>query len=544
MAVNGPIMGAPDLGHYLRPLRRHRALILLCTIIGLVLGTAVAVLVRPSYTSVTKVLVQTDSTDTNANVVGGRTTSAALNMDTETQIVKSSEVAVRAQSILHTTTTPSQLLGRVTVSVPPNTSILKISYKAHSTLIANDGAKAFAEAYLQNRAATSQSFLNREIAATNQQLKGDRKSLADATRRVDSLPTGSPAKQDALAEQSTDQATVTRDSTTLASLRSTVLHPGRIVAPAAPGGSSPNRGRVIAVLTGLVIGLLVGLIGAFVRERMAKRVRSIDDLERLGIPVIAEVAAPSRRDGRGRKVRSDRAASAQLRAEQRVAAAAGRALSERGGSIYLAALSSRAAESRIGERLAREMARFGSTTEVVLYDSTAAELEESILNHDPVEPDEPPSFTTRSDAGLGWPTTQSAPPAGSLVSTAPEPEDPAELGQLDHRSPQILRRVRLALGRARYVILEGTDVLADSEPYILGSLADVTVLVVEAGLTTRAQVADVVEQIEVTPSELIGALLWRPPSTPKRAAAANHRKASNGRGARDSEPAGGSSRTR
>jgi capsular polysaccharide biosynthesis protein len=567
MAVNGSTMGAPDLGHYLRPLRRHRGLILLCVLIGLLFGAAYAAVLHPAYTSVTKVLVQTDDTDTNANVAGGRTQSAALNMDTETQILKSTEVALRAQAILHTTTSPSALLGKVSVSVPPNTSILKIAFKAHSTAAADAGAKAFAEAYLENRAATSQSFLNRQISAARKQLNSDRRSLVAATRRVDSLAQGSPARQDALAEQTTDQATVTRDNVALAGLTSTVLHPGRIASPAGPGGSSPNRTRVIAVLTGLVVGLLIGLIAAFIRERTAKRIRSIDDLERLGVPVIAEVLAPVRREGGGRKERANRDASAQLRSEQRVAAAVGRGLSERGGSIYVAALSPRAVEHRIGERLANEMARFGSATEVILYDSTAAELEQSILANEVLDPEPPPvraepirpepartepagAEPARTEAGLGWPTPMSAAspePAPSLVRAAPEPMEPAErieLARIDHRPPPILRRVRLALGRARYVVLEGTDALADSEPYILGSLADVTLLVVEAGVTTRAQVADVIEQVEVTPSELIGALLWRPPSAPKRTPESGRRKTSDVSVARDPEPTSGSSRVR
>jgi capsular polysaccharide biosynthesis protein len=573
MAVNTSTVGAPDLGHYLRPLRRHRALIMLCTLIGLVLGAAYAAVLHPAYTSVTKVLVQTDATDNSANVVNGRTQSSALNMDTETQILKSTEVAARAQAILHTTTSPSALLAKVSVSVPPNTSVLKISYQGHSTAAATAGAKAFAEAYLENRAATSQGFLNREISAAKQQVNADRKSLVAATRRVDTLPTSSPAKQDALAEQSTDQATVTHDSTALSGLTSTVIHPGRIVAPAGPGGSSPNRTREIAVLTGLMAGLLVGVVGAFLRERMAKRIRSLDDLERLGIPVIAEVIPPNRREG-GRKERAEREASAQLRAEQRVAAAVGRGLTERGGSIYIAALSPRTVEHRVGERLAKEMARFGSATEVIVYDSTAAELEQSILTSDALDPEPVPvraesalpdrvpteptqTEPVRTEAGLGWPTSAMAlatatspeppPPPPSLVRATPEPAEPVEaleLSRIDHRPPPILRRVRLALGRARYVILEGTDVRADSEPYILGSLADVTVLVVEAGVTTREQVADVVEQLEVTPSEIIGAMLWRPRTAPRRPSEPTQRKGSNVSVPRDAEKTGGSGRAR
>jgi hypothetical protein len=188
------------------------------------------------------------------------------------------------------------------------------------------------------------------------------------------------------------------------------------------------------------------------------------------------------------------------------------------------------------------MARFGSTTEVILYDSTAAELEQAILTDEAVDREVAAPVTTSSEAGLGWPTSSSE-TAPSLVGSAPEPERQIEYA-VDRRPPPILRRVRLALGRARYVVLEGTDVLADSEPYILGSLADVTVLVIEAGVTTRQQLADVVEQIEVTPSELLGAMLWRPPSAPKQAAESGRRKGSNVSVTRDAETAGGSSRAR
>src|SRR5690349_4572858 len=128
--------------------RRHWWLVLALVALG-VLGAAQFTRMEPKvYESSASVLVQPIGVDTN--VVGGRT-KGDINLDTEAQLVHSTAVATDAGTLLRSTQRPQQLARRVSVEVPPNTSVLVITYSGPSPQAAQSGAHAFAEAYLANR---------------------------------------------------------------------------------------------------------------------------------------------------------------------------------------------------------------------------------------------------------------------------------------------------------------------------------------------------------------------------------------------------------
>jgi capsular polysaccharide biosynthesis protein len=518
MSEDAPaIDAAHDLSYYLRPLRRHLRLVAACIALGLVLSVALALAIRPTYTATTKVDDIANARDARSTATNGRNT-ASVNMDNEAQTLKSLTVATIAQRILRTGTTTAKLKSKISVRVPPNTTILAISCTGHSPKAAALCANAFATAYLQNRAALAKAYLTGNVADINQQLSVLHNALATYRRVLDTAATTSPAYAAAAQKRSQAQTEITTLNNELGTATSGSTQSGTVISSALAGGSSPNQLREIIVLAGLVLGTLLGLVAAPVRDRLDKQVRNPDDLTREGLELIAEIPRP----GRGRNAAHRAQSRARTRAEQRLAAVIGAALGSEGGSIYLAELSDTVSQQGFASRLATELGRFGSTTEVVTYGAPLPHTVDTRTLHPDVAPRElEVGAANRADdpdaADVGWPDGDgSASEPAPEAESAPGPEPNTELdGDDDAAAPPddvsaILQRVQAALARSRYVVLHGTNATVGSEAYILASLSQATALVVEADVTTREELADVVDQVEVTSSELLGALLWRP----------------------------------
>ncbi len=512
--IAAPVV-AHDLSHYLRPLRRHRALIALLVVLGTLAGVAGARLVRPTYTATARVQVTANLTDQVATQTGART-NGIINMDTQSQLVTTLPVADIAQRLMKTSTAPGVLVGRVTVTVPPNTTILRIAFAAHSAQVATAGANAFAQGYLEDRSNIAKAYQATQVNAVNAQLNAERQAVVQEAATANSTPPNSAAHHQAELKKSQALTVSLALSTTLGTLRGASLEAGTLASPATGGGAAPDRLRYIVILAGIVLGLLGGVTAATAREASDRSVRSADDLGRVGLPVIAEM--PTTRGGLLRRRSTALTERSRVRAEQRVAAAIGAALGAQGGPVYVAQLSPALADEGFASRLADELGRFGSSTEIVTLGESYAPVEETASSvsmlDDPrrlaAAPDDEPAALTRV---IGRANPQRDSSVGNQLAAA-------RSGQLGTMRPRqagaplddvsaLMHEVQAALTRSRYVILVGRDSAFGSEPYILASMSLATVVVVEPGVTTRAQLADVVEQVEVTSSRVVGAFIWR-----------------------------------
>ncbi|MGI8699807.1 MAG: hypothetical protein ACR2JU_01090, partial [Nocardioidaceae bacterium] len=72
-----------------------------------------------------------------------------VNLDTEAQLVRSLVIGDQAAKSLDSGQSSSELIASVSVEVPPNTTILNITFSASTSTAAAAGAEAFADAYLQ-----------------------------------------------------------------------------------------------------------------------------------------------------------------------------------------------------------------------------------------------------------------------------------------------------------------------------------------------------------------------------------------------------------
>ncbi len=261
-----------------------------CLIAGAGVGALVSVLTPKQYTATASVLVVATETD-NTSVAGSRTTNQ-INLDTEAQLVKSGDVVSAAQkrSPLVPSGPTGQVVKHLHIEVPANTSVLNIAFTARTAAAAQASANAFASAYLDDRRANAQALLNQEIDAAQAKVS----SLTTQLKQVSQDEQGlSKSSRQYLYDQDQRNLLTNQISTlnqTLITLQGTQITPGRVLNSAARPHhpSSPNRKLDLA--SGLGLGLILGLLLAWVRVTHRSVVRDVSDLEHsIDVPALAEV---------------------------------------------------------------------------------------------------------------------------------------------------------------------------------------------------------------------------------------------------------------
>jgi len=268
-----------DVSHYLGIFRRHWWIALIATGAGLGAGVALTRALPKTYESSASVLVQALDQDTNA--AGGRT-KGAVNLDTEAQLVRSGAVATGAAKLLRTTRSPIDLAKDVSVEVPANTTVLVITFQGGTPQDAQSGSHAFAEAYLQNRQDTAQSGLDQQIKTLTAKVKQLTTTLTGINSRLANAAKGSPDQSNLLSLRSNSQNQLNGLTGRLNELTTTTVGAGDIISDARLPDTPTSPNPMINLATGGMLGLLLGLALAFLRERFDRRLRSAADVRDRG----------------------------------------------------------------------------------------------------------------------------------------------------------------------------------------------------------------------------------------------------------------------
>jgi capsular polysaccharide biosynthesis protein len=287
-----PAPAGDDLLGYLRTLRAGWWLVLALTAVGLLAGLAVAWLSPTTYESASSVLVlPTGVQDTNAT--GGRT-HGTVNLDTEAQLVTSTAVAGRARTLLRSPAQATRLAGNVSVSVPPNSTVLTITYAAPTATAAQAGAHAFAAAYLANRAASATSAAADQATALRAQIQQVTAALQQLSGGLAGLPAGS-AQRVYLDSQRANLGNQLNDLTgRLNTLTTTDITAGRIISDAPRPSSAASPSPPVDAAAGLGAGLLLGIAAALLYGRLNRTVHRAADLpRRTGLRVLATLTDPT-----------------------------------------------------------------------------------------------------------------------------------------------------------------------------------------------------------------------------------------------------------
>jgi succinoglycan biosynthesis transport protein ExoP len=273
-----------QLREYLAVLRLRKWSILAVTV--LVVAGAMFFSIRqvPIYESQARVLVKALSQ-------GALGTSPSVNMQTERELVTSIQVADLVAEDLDAAERPEQLLRGLRVDVAPQTEILVMAFQHQDPLTAKRRAQSFAESYLQFR----RNQAEEEVLAAGESLQKRKEDLeqerANKEEKLADLPVDDPQRigLQTQVNQFTSEIAVL-DQQLSQVIPAEKLLVGQIVEPALLPSEPVSPDHLRNAILALVVGLLLGVGVAFLRERLDDRLRGRLDLEaHVGAPVLAVV---------------------------------------------------------------------------------------------------------------------------------------------------------------------------------------------------------------------------------------------------------------
>ncbi|MCY1143014.1 Wzz/FepE/Etk N-terminal domain-containing protein [Actinoplanes sp. Pm04-4] len=487
-----------DVSHYLGVFRRHWWIALLATGAGLGGGAALTSAMPKVYQSSTAVLVQAVDQDTNAQ--GGRT-KGMVNLDTEAQLVGSGTVAAKAAALLRSPRSPVELARSVSVEVPPNTTVLMVTFQAGTPEEAQAGSHAFAEAYLRNREETAQNGLNQQIKTLSAKIRQLTTTLGGINARLARATRGSSDESNLMSLRQNSQNQLNGMTGKLNELTTTTIGAGSIIDDARLPDTPISPNPMINLATGGMIGLLLGLGLAFVRERFDRRLRTAADVRDRGrmhvLAALDERTTPHFDDvlqpyGAGGRVFN------RLRNEVL-------ATLPQGDQVIVVTGASRgSASTLVAANLAAALARTGS--DVVLI---GAHLPDSVVDAAPLARmlgvAAVPGLSDLLAGRVGLARAlQRTPRIPSLrVITTGGAATAAGLMQ-----SQRLRDTLEALRRqGGYVVIEAPSTASSADAQSLASLADAAILAVELRRARRPALLDAAEQLRRVGTPLLGAVV-------------------------------------
>lgn len=471
--LNAPPTDEVDGAYFVQvPIRRWRWVVG-AVILGLVCGFVYAKVAHRSFTATATTVVNPVPTGISAT----RITEAPVNTLNEQAVASSHSVALLAGRLMHSQETPSKLVKKLSVTPVAKSGILTFSFKGGSQASAAAGANAFATAYLDQRRSSAEAWVTRTRQGLQARLAAVNRQLATAEARVQaSANHHEPSGAQASATQFANEATAIDAS--IGSLDSLTVSPGDVTQPADTGGAHAFS-RKLEVGVGGLAGLLVGLIAAFVWERLDDRIRPRGAHARqLGLAPMAVVGGRHYLRAREEVAVVTKPGSGVAGSYARLAA---RLIGRRGaparGVLVFASPAEQEAALTVAANVAAAISRTGLTVSLVCVGSGCAAR---------------PRFDLGKGAGRH--SRSSKPADGDGVRPLPRLQV-FDLGGSD--DPAGLRRELTRLtGDADYTVVVAPALLGSDDGLLVASWADEVVVVAAAGRDRASATTESVGQLE------------------------------------------------
>jgi uncharacterized protein involved in exopolysaccharide biosynthesis len=485
-----------DSADYTGMLRRRWWVVVVVTVVCLVGAGAYLVLAPKTYTSTAKVYVAATGADTSNQVANSRTT-GAVNLDTEAQIVTSTTVATMAQKAMHSPLTTYQLSKSVTVSVPPNSQVLDIACSAPTATGAQTCAQNFAKAYLTNRSNTAVASLNAQVKTLQTKVTALQKTINTLNAQIAGLPSNSATRINDQGTQKTDSQQLSQLNDQIAQLNKDLADNsgGSIISAASLPGKPTSPDKTLVLPSGLIAGLLLGLIAAFIWDRRDKRIHTSNDVERLlRVPVLDSLP---RNAFRQITLASPRSRIGKVFTE--LGHTVARTLGEGSHIVLVTGAEPGPATSVVAANLAAALARTHSEAVLVcgdVRDSVAPEL-----------------FGLAGQRGLAEVVSGRAtvgevaagPAAAPGLWVIPPGDDVSLVEYLQYDTA---RSLTSQLRRdARFVIIEAPATADGADTFALAGFADAALLTVQANRTRRPEASEVIRRLGAMRIPLLGAVV-------------------------------------
>ena len=479
---------ASELGlrDYLHIVGRRKQLIAVCTLLVAVPAVVFSLLQTPQYEGRAELLLQPRTSETLFDPTSGVRADPARQVQNEIRILQSAPVrdAVRSQ------------LGsapKVSASTIGATDLIGVSARNPDPARAASLANAYATAYIDYRRKQAVD----DVLAASQQVQG---KITELQKQIDTAPGG--AQKDSLVQaqslfkQKLDQLQV---DGALKQGGAQLVTPA--VASTTPVEPRPLRTGILA----LVLGFMLGVSLAVLREFLDDSVKSKDDFERVvpGVPVLGLIPVLSAWRGK------ETPYLVSLEDPNSPAAEAYRTLRTSiqfiGLEQPMRTLQVTSANPQEGKtttlaNLAVALARSGSTVAIVCCDLRRPRVHEFFgLSNDV-------GFTSvlLGKVGLAG-AMQEVPDQArlSLLASGPLPPNPSELLS-SKRTVEVLGSLQAEFD---IVLIDAPPVLPVTDALVLSGRVDATLLVAVAGATTRKEAARSVELLRQVDAPLVGAVL-------------------------------------
>lgn len=477
---NAPVV---TIGQFFATLRRRFALVTTCLVIGLALSVGLLMHTAKSYQSTA--VVDISPIFGNASATGSTSTVSTI---TEAKIATSASVALTAKQTLNFAGTPADLAQQVTVSSPLASQVLNITFTSSTATGAAKGANAFANAYLAYRTTTVESELKLRIARINAQVENLQKRLGGLA-----VPASGPTNPQYVAQQSLLQNQIQQLQTQLNTYQTSVVTPGQVAGEAAVPTSPSSPKSYLYLAGGFLVGLLLGIVLAVVRDRRDDRVRAAADLEHsLSAPVIAETASAEvgSKSGSGALVAVTAARGAEADAYRTVTTTV---TSDSAASrIVMLCGTGREGRSLAPLNLAATFAFQGLTT-VIAGPRDAVEPATQLLDLDQV----PAAHRSRLSDRLAASRTV---PGLFVLSLG----DEVSLGATLRANGDNLNDV---LAKADIIVLDGINIELPSTSLRLGQIADEAVVIAYKNRTTHLDVVRLAQHLAQVRATVLGGIL-------------------------------------
>ena len=218
--------------------RRRLTILIGAAVLGLVLGALAFVTSPETFSATSRVQVKPVSTDP----LDPTSDAEVVDIATEQDLVKSDAVADAVRAELDLPIDNRTLLRKVAVTSKEDSLVLEITYESANAQEAQDGANAFADAYLAQRQADAERAVQSRLETIREQIAFTRVALDDARASGD---------QAAVQEFQTQLNTLNASYTTIDAVNTADV--GRVVRRV----TSPPE----AVLSKMALGKAVGIVG-------------------------------------------------------------------------------------------------------------------------------------------------------------------------------------------------------------------------------------------------------------------------------------------
>jgi len=266
------------VGDYVSVLRRRKWIVLLAVIVTPAAAVALSFQQPKLFSASADVLLTSSATGAQSPLSG----SGGSDMQTQIQVAGAPVLAERVVRAAHVTNrSAGQVRGEASFGAVGGANVLRIAITDADPTLAVKLANAYAGQYTEYRRQLDATFLG----STRKQIEARMAVLQAAGQEASALYAALAQKDQQLLQLAA-----------LQTVDSVVLRPADGAAQIQP---TPKRYGIL----GLLVGIMLGFAFALLRDAIDPRVRTAHGVaELLGLPVLAQLAAPRRRLRRRRRL--------------------------------------------------------------------------------------------------------------------------------------------------------------------------------------------------------------------------------------------------